>query len=83
MSLTLTNDPSGLARTTMAPNSSTVVSRPLVWMLSWNCWSGSAGCAPMRPTAAWMFCRLMALAMSFGVSLKLVMRSVLSQIVML
>ena len=67
----------------MLPNSSTLESRPLVWMVSWNCWSGSAGCAPMRPTAAWMFWRLIALAMSFGVRPKLVMRSVLSQTFML
>ena len=67
----------------MLSNSSTLESRPLVWMVSWNCWSGRAGWAPMRPTAACVFCRLIALAMSFGVRPKLVNRLLSSQTFML
>ena len=54
-SRTRSSEPSGLARMTMSPNCSGVTRRPSVWMLIWNCWSSEIGCAPMRPTAAWMF----------------------------
>ena len=37
-----------MARTTTFSNSSGSVSRPLVWMLSWN-WASPIGCAPIRP----------------------------------
>ena len=36
----------------MLLNSSTVVSRPCVLMLSWNSTPGTRGAAPTRPTAA-------------------------------
>jgi hypothetical protein len=48
---TRSTDPSGLARTTMLPNSSGVVSRPLVWTLSLELLVARIGRAPMRPTA--------------------------------
>ena len=50
-SRTRSTEPSGLARITMSPNCSGVVSRPCVCTLSWNCWSSAIGRAPMRPTA--------------------------------
>ena len=54
-SRTRRNEPSGLARMTMLAELRGVVSRPWVWMLSWNCGSSVIGWAPMRPTAAWTF----------------------------
>ena len=65
-SLTRSSEPSGLARTTMLPNSSGVVSRPLVCTLNWNCCWSLIGCAPMRPTGACTFCDSMALMISEG-----------------
>ena len=35
-------------------------------MVSWNCWSGETGAAPMRPTAACTFCDWITLAISAG-----------------
>ena len=64
---------------TMLSNSSTELSRPLVWMLSCSCWSLEIGRAPMRPTAAWTFCDWMALMISPVVRLSPVSRSVLTQ----
>jgi hypothetical protein len=49
-------EPSSLVRMAMFSNSSTLTRRPLVWMLSCNCWSREIGRAPMRPTAACTFC---------------------------
>ena len=51
-SLTLMTEPSGLARRTIWPNSSGVVSRPVVLMVSWTCCWSSTGAAPSRPSAA-------------------------------
>jgi hypothetical protein len=63
----------------MAPNSSVVVRRPLVLMVSWNCWSGVTGAAPMRPSAAWMFWFESCVMMSPGVRLSAVSLSGSSQ----
>ena len=65
-SRTRTTDPSGLARMMMLSNSLTLVSRPLVLMVSWNCWSCETGAAPIRPTGACTFCDWMAPATSLG-----------------
>ena len=83
MSRMRTNDPSGFARTTMCPNSSTSTSRPWVWMLSWNNWSSAIGWAPVRPTAACTFWPWIAWTTSFGVIPRLVRRSVSSHTRML
>ncbi len=82
-SLTRTVEPSGLARTTIFSNSLTSVSRPWVWRVIWNCWSGVMGWEPMRPTAAWMFWPWMAEITSAGVSPRAVSRSESSQMRML
>jgi hypothetical protein len=63
----------------MLLNSSTVVSRPCVLMFSWNLTSGTRGAAPTRPTAAWVFCELIALMTSSAVMPRLAMRSRFSQ----
>ena len=73
-------EPSGLARSTMSPNWSGVARRPWVCTLNWNCcWSG-AGRAPMRPTAATVFCEEIALIRSVGARLSWVRRLVSNQI---
>ena len=63
----------------MFSNSSTEVRRPLVWMLSWSCWSLARGRAPMRPTAACTFCDWMASMTSAVVRPRPVSRSVWTQ----
>ena len=75
MSLMRTSAPSGVARTTMFSNSSSVVSRPCVVMLSWKSTLSISGAAPTRPTAAWTFCACTALTTSLGVMSRLAMRS--------
>ena len=70
-SLSRIDEPSGLARTMMRRNSSSLVSRPLVLIVSWNCWSWETGAAPMRPTAACVFCDLIASTISAGAILRL------------
>ncbi len=50
----------------MFSNWSASVRRPWVVMVSWNCWSGASGAAPMRPAAACTFWLLIAAAMSLG-----------------
>ncbi len=72
-------EPSGLARMTMLPNCSAVISRPWVCRLNWNCWLSPIGRAPMRPIGATTFCALIALTMSVGVSPRLTSRSVSNQ----
>ena len=79
-SLIRNSEPSGLARNTMLPNCSGVVSRPCVWMLSWNCCSFEIGRAPMRPTGAMTFCAWIAAITSDGVNCKLSRRFVSNQI---
>ncbi len=78
-SRTRSTDPSGLARSTMAPNSSGVVSRPLVCRLIWNCVSSGIGLAPTRPTAPCTFCACRAAMMSDGDRPSWVSRSVSNQ----
>ena len=49
---------------TICSNSATEARRPLVCMLSCNCWSLEIGRAPIRPTAACTFCDWIALMTS-------------------
>ena len=63
----------------MFSNSGTVVRRPCVEMLNWNSTSSTSGAAPMRPTAAWVFCAFTAWTTSSAVMSRLDMRSRLSQ----
>ena len=79
-SLIRSSEPSGLARKTMLPNCSGVVSRPSVWMLSWNCCSFEIGRAPIRPTGAITFCAWIAAITSAGVNCRLSRRFVSNQI---
>ena len=51
----------------MRSNSLTLVSRPLVLMVSWNCWSCETGAAPIRPTGGLHVLRLDGVATSLGV----------------
>src|SRR5712691_2981706 len=74
-------EPSGLARRTMAANSSGRVSRPVVLILIWTCCSLVIGAAPTRPSAAWMFWLCTDEMTSFGVRLSSVSRSGSSQLV--
>ena len=48
--------PSGVARTTMSPNSSSVVRRPCALTSIWKVVFDGAGGAPRTPAATWMFC---------------------------
>ena len=72
-------EPSGLARSTISPNWSGVTRRPWVWTLNWNCWSSDAGRAPMRPTAATVFCDEIAVIRSVGARPSWVRRLVSNQ----
>ena len=56
MSFSLVICPSGVARTTMAPNCSSVLRRPWVLIESWKVVSDGAGGAPRTPAATWTFC---------------------------
>ena len=64
----------------MAPNCSGVTRRPWVCTLNWYCWSGPTGRAPIRPTAATVFCCATALVMSVGDRFRLVSRLLSNQI---
>ena len=79
MSPRRSTEPSGLVRMTICSNSATEARRPLVWMLSCNCWSLEIGRAPIRPTAACTFCDWIALMTSAVVRPRPVSRSVRTQ----
>jgi hypothetical protein len=65
--------------TMMAANSSGSVSRPLVLMVSWNCWARSAGGWPIWPAATWTFCWAMAVTTSMAPSPRAASRAGSSQ----
>ncbi len=71
--------PSGLARRMILPNSSGVISRPLVCRLIWNCVAFEVGRAPMRPTAPCTFWLCSAAMMSDGIRFSATSRSVSNQ----
>src|SRR3954453_2612427 len=59
----------------MAANSSGSVSRPLVLIVSWNCWARSAGGGADLGGGAWVFCRGLAPTTSIAPSLRASIRS--------
>ena len=62
-------EPSGLARSTMAPNCSGVDSWPGTTTVAVMVWPATSGWLPMAPADTCAFCAWMALAMSDGASL--------------
>ncbi len=60
MSRSRTVEPSGLARSTIAPNSSGAVIWPLTMMGKFTGLFDGLGCAPTAPEAIWTFCFVMA-----------------------
>jgi hypothetical protein len=64
--LSRTVAPSGLARSTMLPNCSALVSWPRTTTVANSVWPGTLGWSPMVPESTWAFCARIASLTSDG-----------------